>query len=151
MRQGQITGRAVRWGSQPAGQTLLGWDCPFRNLPETGQLAYPIRRQIGYGGAGDAWQVVAYAQRTGDGIVARPYEMNLPGKNVTDPLFKARSAGGLGVDPEAFYWQYMDRRRAPFSAPGGRENEYGFPLLDSEVRWITRHNPPGVKRPSCGY
>ncbi len=150
--------RSTNWfGHQPAGQTILGWECPFHDEPETAQLPIPLRRGLA-DRAPDRWQVIAYAFRTGAGLFGDPYEMHLPEARVTDRIFKPPADGGLGLFPESFYWRaFGPHRTVPFDSPGERnpffpvENDHGYPLRDSEVRWITKDDPPGIKRGSCGY
>jgi len=67
--------------------------------------------------------------------------MNLPLPAVTDPLFKPRSEGGLGVSAEAFYRRNFDGPSTGF---------VNFPLQESEVRWITGSDPAGIRTSSCG-
>jgi hypothetical protein len=146
--------RSTNWfGHQPAGQTILGWECPFHNEPATAQVAMPLYRNLADSGPGgpDIWRVIAYADRTGAGIVGDPRVMHLPDASVTDRLFKPPSEGGLGLHPESFYWRAFASRTLPFASPGGGENEYGFPLKDSQVRWITKDDPIGIKLGNCGY
>jgi hypothetical protein len=146
--------RSTNWfGHQPAGQTVLGWECPFHNEPATAQVAMPLYRNLADSGPGgpDIWRVIAYADRTGAGIVGDPRVMHLPDASVTDRLFKPPSEGGLGLHPESFYWRAFASRTFPFASPGGGEHEYGFPLKDSQVRWITKDDPFGIKLGSCGY
>jgi hypothetical protein len=150
--------RSVNWeGHQPAGESALLWFCPFNKLPESAQLSYPIRRGINSTtGAPDTWQVIAYAERTGNGTIADPHSMVLPDAAVTDPLFKSGAAGGLGANPETLFLRGWGPGLAgeikPFQATGTlSESEYGFPLKDSPVQWITKDDPFGVKTASCGY
>jgi hypothetical protein len=150
--------RSVNWaGHQPAGEAGLLWFCPFNKLPESAQLSYPLRRGINSTtGAPDTWQVVAYAERTGSGTLADPHAMVLPDASVTDSLFKSPAAGGLGANAEAFFLRGWGSGRPgvikPFEAAGTTsESEYGFPLKDSPVRWISKDDPPLPKTASCGY
>jgi hypothetical protein len=147
--------RSTNWfGHQPAGQTILGWECPFHNEPATAQVAIPIYRNLADSGPGgpDIWRVIAYADRTGTGIVGDPRVMHLPVASVTDRLFKPPSERGLGLHPESFYWRaFGPARTLPFASPGITEHEYGFPLKDSQVRWITKDDPFGIKLGNCGY
>ncbi len=145
--------RSINWnGNQPAGQDIFAWHCPFHDEPQSANFAYPIRPDVGSSGGG-SWQVIAYAQRTGTGLFRDPYEMTLPDAKITNPLFKPLSEGGYEVLPEDFYWNsFGSDKTNPFSAPGGgTESQWGFPLRDSQVRWISQHDPAGFKAPSCGY
>jgi hypothetical protein len=147
--------RTTDWsGHQPAGETILGWECPFHSEPETGQVALPLYRSISDKGPGgpDRWQVLAYAYRTGSGTVGDPFRMHVPEATVTDRLFKSPADGGLGLFPETFYWRaFGTDKTSPFASPGNRDQEGGYPLKDSEVRWITKTDPIGIKQSSCGY
>lgn len=136
--------RSVNWnGHQPAGQTIGGWWCPFHTEPQTAQFSYAVKRRIGSpNGDGDVFQVIAYAERTGNGGVTNPFNMNIPAAAVTDPLFKPRSEGGYGLSGEQFYWPNFSNRSPYFQT---------FPLGDSETRWITATDPAGIKTSSCGY
>lgn len=143
--------RSIDWnGNQPAGQDIFAWHCPFHSEPSTANFAYPIRPEVGSSGGG-SWQVIAYADRTGDGTVHAPYEMHLPDANVTNPLFKPASEGGLAVAPEDFYLNSFGGNANPFHSPGVTDSTWGFPLKDSQVRWISKNDPIGIKAPSCGY
>jgi hypothetical protein len=78
--------------------------------------------------------------------------MHLPQGAVTDRLFKPPAEGGLGLFPESFYWRaFGTDKTSPFASPGNGDHEGGYPLTDSEVRWITQHDPIGFKQSSCGY
>ncbi len=150
--------RSVNWeGHQPAGEAGLVWFCPFNKLPESAQLSYPVRRGINSTtGSPDTWQVVAYGERTGAGTLTDPHAMVLPDASVTDPLFKSPAAGGLGANAESFFLRGWGSGRPgavkPFEAAGTTsESEYGFPLRDSPVRWISKDDPPMPKTASCGY
>ena len=137
--------RSTNWfGNQPAGQTAAGWTCPFHNEPETAQVAIPLYRNLANSGPGgpDVWRVIAYAYRTGAGIVNDARVMHLPDASVTDRLFKPPPEG-LGLFPESFYWRaFGPDRTDPFAAPAGfGDNEWGFPLKSSETRWIDAGQP----------
>ena len=136
--------RTTNWnGHQPAGQTIGGWWCPFHDQPASAQLSFVAKRRVGSPPSdGDAMQLVAYAEQTGLGTANNPWSMNLPLAVVTDPLFKPRSEGGLGISAEAFYWRNFAGHSAGFNR---------FPLQDSETRWITATDPAGIKTSSCGY
>ncbi|HEX6116139.1 MAG TPA: hypothetical protein VFY99_03495 [Solirubrobacterales bacterium] len=134
------TWRGVSGGQvhQPAGQNLGGWWCPFHNSPESGQVSYPVLRDLGSpSGDLDTWQVAALAHRTGTGSLTDHYKMELPEAAMTDPLFTT-----LGVDKETFY------RRAYGDLTGGPVFRT-FPENDSQTRWISETDPPGIRTNTC--
>lgn len=145
-------------GWQPAGEAGAVWFCPFRDLPLSAQSSSLMRRGIGSTtGWPDTWQVYAYAERGGDGILTNPFEMRTPPASVTDPIFAKVSAGGLGGDRETFFLRGWGAGRPgqirPFSSPDpfATPRIEGFPLVDSPVRWISKDDPFGPKASSCGY
>jgi hypothetical protein len=149
--------RSTNWfGHQPAGQDATGWYCPFHNEPATAQVAMPLYRNLAdTPGGPDIWRVIAYADRTGAGIVGDPRKMTLPDASVTNRIFKPPSEGGLGLHPESFYWRAFASRTFPFAAPVRQptesiDKEYAFPLKSSVTGWITRDDPIGIKW-DCGY
>lgn len=135
---------SVRAERQPGGGDQFDpvWHCPFHDLPDTAQVSLPLSISLGL--FDDTWRVLAYAERTGTGNYigpADPYVMNLPGKSVTDPLFKSRSEHGLGLDRESFFWRYM--------ASKTQKVEH-FPHRGSPFEWISKDSPIGVKD-GCGW
>ena len=140
--------RRTNWqGSQPAGQDITGWHCPFHSSPQSANFSYPVKADLGNaGGPNDQWQVIAYGQRTGGGSdLSDLYKMQVPDAGATDPLFQSVTNNGLGIgltSAEPFYWQAFGNT--------GTSDFVHFPLQSSSTAWITS-GTVGIKDANCGY
>ncbi len=102
-----------------AGRAFVQCFYPFKDEPETGQVAVPESPFED----GD-YQVTALGHLTGKGTIDDRYKMDVPAESVTNPLFGTGS-GELGVNKEEFFSRF-------YSNP---EKDLHFPERDTPTGW----------------
>ncbi len=102
-----------------AGRAFLECFYPFKDEPETGQVAVPESAFED----GD-YEVTALGNRTGGGLIDDRYKMEVPLASVTNPLFGAGS-GELEINKEEFFSRF-------FPSP---ETNLHYPDRDTPTGW----------------
>ena len=87
--------------------------------------------------------MVAFATREGDGTLSKPYKYSYPLAAVTGPMFKSVQQGGLGLDPEVFYWRTFGVRNETLIS------KWQFPYRDNNMLWITDDTDKNIPRYGC--